>query len=396
MPDARPFVLGLAASLALFAPLVFASPARAADAYDDAFDTAAALAGSGQLDTAAAILEAALPWYPQDYALPLQIAWLHRRAGRPAKAARFYRIALERSPSAFDARLGLALLLVQQKRCDEARSTLQALAAERPDSAAAREGLAACTPPPSWRTTVAAALSGTVSPGHPYKSLAGGVTAGLGSAHRSGFFFDATYRYTHFAPAAAATTLSAWDQHEGYASLGYSVPAGGFGVHYAAVNDGSGVLGLSHHVGISARWSPLGDVELRASASFYPDLPVLRAEPSWRIPIAYGLSIRPGLAVADAGGTVLVNGLATLSLDQPRFGLWAGGKYGDEVRPVLFAVPVVYDVTERITYGAWAGARVNASDDVSIHVSYAMDRLEQADGTATSAHTLSLGAAAAF
>ncbi len=393
MPEIRTLAVSLVASLAI---LGGSAPARAGDAYDDAWSTAAALAVSGQLDTAAAILEAALPWYPQDYALPLQIAWLHRRAGHAARAERFYRVALERSPSAFDARLGLALALEQQKRCDEARPIFQSLVADLPDLAAAREGLGRCTPPPPWRTTLSAALSGSVFPGHPYKSLAGGATASLGFAHRSGFFVDATYRYTHFAPAAAATTLSAWDQHEGYASLGYSVPGGGFGVHYAAVNDGSGVLGLSHHVGISGRWSPLGDLELRATASFYPDLKVLRVEPSWRIPIAFGLSVRPGVAVEDAGGTALATALVTLSLERPRFGLWAGGKYGDEIRPVLFAVPVVYDVVERINYGAWAGARVNASDVVSIHLSYAMDRLEQADGTATSAHTLSLGATAAF
>jgi opacity protein-like surface antigen len=149
-------------------------------------------------------------------------------------------------------------------------------------------------------------------------------------------------------------------------------------------------------VGISGRWSPFGDLELRATASFYDDLKVLRAEPSWRIPIALGLSIRPGVAVEDAAGVVLATGLATLSFDHRRFGLWVGGKYGDEVRPVLFAVPVVVDVVERIPYGAWAGVRVNASDDVRIHLSYAMDRLKQTDGTQTSAHTLSLGAAVSF
>jgi hypothetical protein len=296
-----------------------------------------------------------------------------------------------------DARLGLGLVLESSARCDEARPILEGLARELPDLAPARDALLRCTPVPVPSSTItpSVVLSGTLYQDHPTKWLAGGVSGGLLFTHRSGFFLGGTYRYTHFAPA-SGTTLSSWDQHEGYASIGYSAPLGGIGFHYAAVYDGGGVFGMTHHVGISTRWSPFGDIEVKGSVSFYSDMFVLRAEPSWRIPIAGGLSIRPGVGLADAGGTFLPTGMATLALDRSRFSLWAGGKYGDELRPVYFSVPVVYDIQERIPYGAWGGASVNVSDEVRIHVSYAMDRLKQQDGTESTAHTLSVGAAATF
>ncbi|MFT3767461.1 MAG: tetratricopeptide repeat protein [Minicystis sp.] len=371
-----------------------ASTALAEDAYDDAFNVSAALEQAGKLDEAASALEMVLPLYPQDYTLPLSIAWIHFRAGRFERAEHFYRLALAVSPGAADARLGLALAIERQQRCEEARVLYEGLAQERPDLAEAQAGLARCAPVPSWRVTAALSFSGVYFPDHPVKSLAGGGAVGGTFAHRSGFFFGGSYRYTRLAPA-SGVALDAWDQHEAYASLGYSDKLGGVAAHYAFLHDGSGAFGNSHHLGISARWSPFGDIELRGSASLYDDLKVFRVEPSWKIPIAFGLSIRPAIAVQYAG-EVLTTGMGTLSFDHPRLSLWAGGKYGDEVRPVYFGVPAIYDVSEKIAYGAWAGASVNVSNDVRIHLSYAMDRLKQSDGTATNAHAMTLGIAASF
>jgi hypothetical protein len=123
---------------------------------------------------------------------------------------------------------------------------------------------------------------------------------------------------------------------------------------------------------------------------------VVRVAPSWRIPIALGFSIEPALGVADAGGEALATGILTLSFEHRLFSLWAGGKYGDEVRPVYLSLPIVYATTERIPYGAWGGASVNVSNGVRIHLAYSMDRLNQPDGTGSDAHTLSLGFASTF
>jgi hypothetical protein len=398
-------LLGLALGLASFTAGLPRSAAQDVDPYDDALARAAALEAAGRFDDAARLLTAGLWYYPQDVGLPLAIAWLHRRAGHLGEAARFYGIALSRSPGSIDARLGLAAVLEAQERRDEARPIYERLAAEIPELDAAREGAARCAAAPAVRFTPYVALAGTVYPNHPVKALSAGVTAGAALAFRNGWFLSATYRYTHFVPATPPApppgqpppiAISAWDQHEGYFTAGWGIDKGGIDLTYAIVVDGSGALGTSHHLGMTARWSPFGDIEVRASGSLYDDMKVLRVEPSWRIPIAFGLSIRPGVGLADAGGELLATGMATLALDRPRFSLWAGGKYGDEVRPVYLSVPLVYATVERIPFGAWAGAAVNVNSDVRIHLSYAMDRLEQPDGTASDAHTLAIGAAVAF
>lgn len=382
-------------ALGCIATLTFlAGTAAAEDAYDDAFARANALEQEGRLEDAARALEAVLPLYPQDFALPLQIAWIHFRAGRYEAAERFYWVALERSPSAAEALLGLAASLERQGHCKEAHPVYARVLADRPDLAEARAGLSRCAPRPSWRTTLSLAASGGYFPDAPYKSLAGGGSFGAAFAHRSGFFFGATYRYLRFAPP-SGSAVSAWDQHEAFGSLGYSDELGAFSVHYGFLHDGSGALGDSHHLGMFARFSPFGDIELRASVSFYDDLKVFRVEPSWRIPIALGFSIRPGVAVGYAG-EVLATGMGTLSWEHARVSLWAGGKYGDEARPYYLSVPVIYAMSEKIAYGAWAGASVNVSDDVRIHLTYAMDRLKPPSGTETNAHGLTLGVTVSF
>jgi tetratricopeptide (TPR) repeat protein len=391
MRDIPCTALVLAASLALLAG---ATPARA-DTYTEALALAAELERDGHLDDAARVLESAVPIYRQDPALLLEIASIHRRAGRYELAERFYRAALAQSLGQHpDARLGLATTLADEGRCAEALPLFEALAEERPDIAAARAGVLRCTPAPAWRITPHLALTGALFPDHPVKAYAGGVTPGMTFAHESGFFFDATYRYTRFEPATGAS-VGPWDQHEAYATLGFSRPIAGIALHYAFVYDGSGALGASHHAGFTGRVSPYGDIELTASASFYGDMTVLRAEPSWRIPIAGGFSVRPGGAVEWASGVVRGTGMLTLSLDRSLGSLWAGGKYGVEIRPVYFNVPVVYDIPENIAYGAWAGAALNVNPDVRIYVSYAMDRLTWSTG-ASNAHALTVGGSWSF
>jgi tetratricopeptide (TPR) repeat protein len=374
-----------------------ASPAAAddPDPYEDGRAQAAQLESAGRVDQAVRLLTAMLPYFPQDIDLRLQLAWMLHHAGRFEEAAQRFSEAIAVSPAAVEPHLGLAHALARLDRCEEARPHYERVAAERPDLGEAAEGLARCAPVPAVRVTASVALGGVYYPDHPEKHLTGSITAGLALAHRSGFYLDAAYRYARFAPPDGAP-FSAWDQHEAYGTIGYSGKLGGFLAHYAFVHDGSGSLGNSHHVGFTARFSPYGDIELRGSASFYDDMKELRIEPSWRIPIYGGLSIRPAAGIQDAGGEVFATVMGTLSFDHRRFSLWAGGKYGDEVRPVYFALPVVYDVSEKIAWGAWGGASVNVSDGVRIHLSYAMDRLKLASGAEANAHAMTLGVAVSF
>jgi hypothetical protein len=373
------------------ANLLTATPAWA-DAYDDAFAAAEALDRAGRPAEAASALSRALPLYPQDFALPREIAWRHFQSGRYDLAERYYRVALALSPSAPEAQLGLAASLERQGRCEEALPVYQGLSADFP---AAESGVRRCTPPPSWKVATGVSLTGMTFPSHTYKSLAGMVALGLAFEHRSGFSLGGTYRYGRFSPADGAG-IDAWDQHEAYASLGFQRPFWGLAAQYGFVHDGSGALGASHHVGLTGRLSPFGDLEVRASASFYDDMSVYRVEPSWRIPIAFGLSIRPAVAIQSADGEAKVSGSGTLSLDRSRFGLFVGGKYGDEVRPAYLSLPVVYNILDTVKWGVWGGGSVNVTKGVRIHASYAMDRLEQPDGAQISAHALTLGVNVTF
>jgi tetratricopeptide (TPR) repeat protein len=386
--------------LALPAALLFLAPAtaRAGDAYEDAMAQAAALEQQGRLGEAARVIEAVLPDYPQDMAIVLELVWIHYRAGDFEAAARLYETALSRSSGALDARLGLGLSLERLGRCKEAVRYLLDASRERPDLSAPREALDRCEPRSTWSITPAVSLTGLYYSDHPDKALAGGPGASLGITEEGGWFLRGNYQYLHFT-APASAQISAWDQHEGYFSAGYSGKLFGVGLTYGIVHDGSGALGTSHHAGVSLRASPFGDLGLDASASFYTDLTVLRFAPSWRIPIAGGFSVRPGGAVQWAGGEWLATGTVTLALDRPTFSLFAGGKYGDELRPAYLTAPVVYDTQERIPYGLWAGASVNAGAGVRIHATYSMDRLKREEEAITitaNAHALTIGAGVSF
>ena len=387
--------LGLAAALlCLLTPHL--ARADGLDPYEEAFARATALERSGRLIEAARALESVAPLYPQDYALALQLAWTYFRAGIWAEAERHYRTALDLGQGAPDPRLGLALSLEKQGRCDEARGYLRPLAADP----VAAEALSRCKETPALTGYASLSFTGQRYPDHPYKSFAAGGTASAGISHRSGLFLGATYRYGHFSPPSTSTS-SAWDQHEGFVDLGYARKLFGLGFTYGVVSDGSGAFGTSKHFGLSGRVSPFGDIVVNASASLYADLTVLRVEPSWKIPLAHGLSVTPGAAIQRAGSETLATGLATLTLERPSFGLFVGGKYGDEVRPAYLDLPVVYDIGERAKYGVWAGGNVNVGGGFRIHLSYAMDRLEGAATSSTpsylvNGHTLTLGTTASF
>jgi hypothetical protein len=298
------------------------APAATGD-IEDVLERAASLEATGHLEEAAATLEALLGYYAQDYALPLRIASLYARAGKLLYAELAYRLALMRSPGGVDARVGLAQVLEAEGRPSDAEPLWRELARKLPDlPGAARERAERSAP---FHVTPSFSLVGMGFPDRPFKALAGGLTAGLLFHHRSGFFLGATYEYTHFIPQ-PGIPLSAWDQHAGFATTGWAARMGGVAFTYGAVNDGSGVLGLSHHLGLEGRVSPYGDIRLETTLSLYPDMTVVGVAGSWHIPIALGFTIEPALGVADAGGEALATGMATLSFEHRVFSLWAGGK----------------------------------------------------------------------
>lgn len=368
-----------------------------ADTYDDAFGRSAAHEGRGDLDAAARELEAILPEYPQDYTLPVRLGWLRARQGHHAEAERRYRAALAVSPGVPEALLGLGWALARQGRCEEARAVFQQVAARRPDLLSSREGLALCAPQPSWSFVPGVAFQGQFFPSHPFKTYGVGGDLSLDVYHRGGFFLGGQARYLQVF-GTDQYELYTWDQIEGYFGVGYRAPKWGIGLHYAVLYDGSGLFGITHHGGLSTRWSPFGDISLVASASRYPDMSVLRAELGWKIPIALGFSVRPGGSVIWTNPETMGSGSLTLFYEREAVAIWLGGKYGPEMRPAYLPLGVVYNTPDYVRWGLWAGFSVNVWRELRIHTKYALDRMEVDDssGTQVFTHAVTLGATKAF
>ncbi len=391
----------VAASLLLASALVAVAPAARADAYDDALARSLTAERRGDLAAAAAALESIAADYPQDYALPLRAGWLRFRAGHLGAAVLAYSAAVERSPEAADGNAGLGWSLAKLGRCSDALPRFRRALVTAPDHAAAAEGVAYCTapppppPPPAVSFSARGALSGTLFPEHGYRTFTAGGAASIDVRLREGLFFGGTTRYAR-SFTRDATTVPAWDQNEVYLRGGYATDMFGLQLTYALVVDGSAGGTTSHHAGLSLRWSPLGDVLVDASASHYTDIDVFRVAPSWRIPIAGGLSVRPGAAMQVAGGEVLGSGSATLSLDRGRLGLYFGGKYGDEVRPALLGLDLVENYADRIRWGLWAGGSLNVGEAARIDLSYSTERLQEAGGREGNTHSVTLGVTGRF
>jgi len=389
----RPLALAFTA-LCVVVSLARTAAAQGADPYESALAASAEAEQRGDLVGAARPLEQVLEVYPQDHALRLRLGWVTFRAGRYADAERAYRAALALAPQSIDARLGLAWTLVREGRCDDARGELSPML--EADDAQAEEIAAACVEPASatGRVSLFAAWNQYFFPGHPYKSSGTGVLAGVRGQTAGGLTLQGAFRHMAFTPT-AGSGVSAFTQQEVYGLVGYERPAAALFLQGALVFDGSGVIGTSKHVGLAGRWSPAGDLLLDASLSLYDDQTIARIAPSWSIPVG-PLRLVPGVAVQVAGSEVKTTGSFTAALDAGPLSLWAGGKYGEEIRPTYLSQLAVYDILERVRWGAWAGARVRLGSVVSLQATYALDRLRWTDATTGSAtesnsHAVTLG-----
>lgn len=384
-----PFALGT---------VFLASPTAKADVYDDAVARAAARERSGDLAGAAGELELILAFglYPQDYELPLRLGAIHLRRGQLADAERAYRFALSRSPNGIEAMAGLGLTLARTNRCDEASSLFARVQASAPEYAASMQAISGCVGVKALWVTPALSIDTLFYRRSRAKSAAVGGTVGLDLAHRAGFHGGGTYRYLEFLGTSTGP-LAAWAQHEGHFRAGYSVPRFGLGLRYAVVHDGSGLMGTSHHGGVDLRYSPFGDLGLSASASAYSDLAVLRAEPSWRIPVAWGLSLRPALGIEWAKPTTYVSGSLTALFHHEPIDLWFGGKGGPELRPAYMMVNAIYNIREEVEFGIFAGGSVNVGAAFRIHAKYSMDRLKSTtNGSTQDVHAVSMAISKTF
>lgn len=400
---------------ALFALLSSWPTLASADAYDDAFARAREHEARGNLVAAALELETVMGDYPQDFAIALEAGWLRYRAGDMRAAERAYRVAVERAPGAPEARLGLGLSLSRQRRCDEATPHLEVYRTARPEDATPAKALEGCKAPQAFEQPVAAqaqaapepkklALSASLTggklwfPSHPIKAGGTSVAAGVGAVIDERFLLGGLFRYTTLSTV-DGSGVDAFSQQEGYIEAGYATRKAGGTLQYAQVTDGSGKLGTSRHLGATARVSVAGDLLLSLSASFYDDMSVLRVEPSWQLSLTEHLSVIPGAALQVADGDLLASARLTALYRMGRGALWLGGKVGAEQRPAYLSQAVVYNITEKIDWGLWAGGRLPLGDHLGLTAAYSFDRLSRTDSLSpqqSNLHALTLGVFAEF
>jgi tetratricopeptide (TPR) repeat protein len=400
-PQAASRVLG-AALLACAA--LAAAPVRA-DGYEDALAKARSLEQGGDLPAAADVLAAACADYPEDFPLQLETAWAEFRAGRSEAASGHYRAALALSEESQPARLGLAWSLLKLGRCGEAGPLFEGVLARAPGHAGAAEGLAGCKEASAVRLFPSVVATGQRYRGSPSRDWGSAITPSL-KALLGDVLLGAAYRFGTVPP--PGQLLPGSPQHEFYLEAGVLGAAPdaltgrlAWSLHYALIDDETHFSGVSHHVGLTARYPPWAGAALDLSGSFYGDAKVVRAEPSLRLPLGDSLSLRPSLAAQFAatsayGQGLLGNAALTLSYDPPGWGLFGGGKYGEEFRPVWFARDLVMNSSDRVSFGAWAGGHLDLGR-FTLTLAYEWSRLRNADGATVPSrdvHFLTFGLAA--
>jgi len=381
--------------LSLSPTVAFAEGGEHVETYDEAMARARDAAEHGQFRKAVRILAPVVEAYPQDYDVALLLAWYTYSAGDFADAERAYREALARAPASVDARLGLAWSLVMRLRCEEATRELRSI--EQDPRVA--DVLAACAGAKLGAGETAefgVSYVQSLFPGDRAKSSAQGVLARASVRVSSDWALGLSYRYLHVATH-GVSRVSPFAQHEVYAHAAWSSPTFGLGLHTAVVADGSGVTGTSKHAAVVGRYTLFGDLQVDASVSVYGDRTITRIAPSWTIPIVGPLRLVPGFAVQGASGDTLVSGSLSVLLDWPGLSLWAGGRYGLEERPAYLDRSVVYDISDRIEWGAHAGIRIPFSKSFGVTAAYAYDRLH-VDSTSKSRaiQTFSVGPVITF
>jgi hypothetical protein len=344
--------------------------AARADDYDDALARARLAQAQGDLATAVTVLRQALEAWPQDYLLAVELAALLQRAGELEQAAQAWRTAIARSPAAPEAHLGLVATLAQQGRCEEARLEARSTDAQSTSTTGLLSDCDANAP------KVALSVSGAELVFANHTGTAGTVTLDVPVG---GFSFGLTGRYTQLFTSATTLTASS-GQEEVYLRAGYGTRTFGASLVGAVVNDESGVVGLSGHVGVTLRYSPWGDVLLAASASFYSSLQVVRVEPSWRIPLGEYFSVTPAVAAQWSAGQYFFTPSLTVAFNHPRVSAWLGARYGEEVRPAWLLHSLVYGLAENVTWGGFAGVRVDLAGPVSVQAAWALDHLKASPG----------------
>jgi len=374
----------------------FANVATADSDYYQALSTAQSAVQTGQYAAAADALEQALTQYPRDYGLTLELAWVEFQWGRFARAEQLFREAAALSDGALEARLGVALSLVQEQRCEQGVPLLQQLLAQDARIEAARSGIRSCETRDDVHGSLWAGIGGSLYRGDPWKDVSGSAMLGLRLRWPQSLQLGAVYRFLGLR--ALDPRVAGFVQHEIYGQAGFADERIEALAHAALIWSGD-IVGGSRHAGASLRLryggSLPGDVFVEASASYYRDLWAFRLAPSWTI-IAGPWSLTLEVAGQHVDRQWLGAGSGSVTLTSGKFTFSLGGKLGAEYRAAYLYQTAVFNAADRSLWSVSAGTQLRIDATWSLFVSYIHVRLRSGDGLSSALHNLSLGSVLSF
>ena len=364
--------------------VMVALPAMGAEDYGEALRRSYVLEAAKEPAAAAAILEEIADSYSQDYDLFLRLGWLHFEAGNFDAALERYQKALALNPASVDARLGIGWCRFRRGQRDQARTHFVEVLESRPEDRSAAQGLDLTRKVTVLGASVAAGYHGYQ--GHPSKKSAWVVAPSLRAAISEAWLAGITYRFLDFTTVGGTGALGSWsdggfEQHEVHAHLGWTGERFGVSTYYAYQGNTAPALDTGHSAGLTLKGRVWGDLLGGGIYSHYDDMDVWRVALRYRMPLTSWLSLTPGVAYQHAGDEDLASGslAATMTLD--RLCVDLGGRYGDEMRPAYPEQSVVYNVSNRLPYGAWASLSVRMWRGLGIGGVYEYRRLTSELGT---------------
>ncbi len=376
-------IIALAASFASTA-----ASAQAVPDYASAMESAARDERAGRPRDAATSLEALAMAYPEDHVLSLRLGWLWFGVGVYDRAQTHYARALALSAEqSFDARLGLAWTLLRLHEATAARAHFERLAAQRPDRADVREGLALsrAAEPRAVRAWASLWIGAQIYQHHPQRrfslSVAPSVTVQLFDRLELG----ATYRAVSYDLATPQPgrppTFDRFTQQEFHASLGLVRPSLTLRLHVGRLWDAQNTLAPATVLGVSGRFAAHGQLVAEASATIFSDVTVPR------VALAWAAALTPAWSLGPTGSVQLVDGAvggslgAQLAWASRGWGLSLAGRWGDERRLTSLNESLTFATNDRIRGAASVAFRAPLGGGISLAVQYEWLHLLTGDAT---------------
>lgn len=322
--------------------------------YDTTWARALELEQAGQYLEAIAELESLLDAYPQDYALILQLGWFNFEASNYDEAEVYYHRAIELSGGSFEGRLGLGWTLLRQERYDEAETLLEQLGDFAPDNTSVQQALAEIEAVTSGTWTTWFSGTGHIYGDHPDVTSGWGVSVGANGLIEQHLVLGVMYRFTRLAYSRSSGRggrAFQWNQHEIFLGAGVAFPEAGLVAQYARIIPSLDDQSDISVAGISARYSPWGDIVLGANIGFFEETEIVRLAPSWSLPVSDWVSLRPGMALQIIDEEALWSGNLALVFHSESTGLTITGKLGEEEQTADLSAASIYSLAGRIRFG---------------------------------------------